>query len=831
MFPRHPRAVCLAAILGAAALSAVAAEEAWRELGRPLLRGYPPGEHLASPLSQTLVQDAAGWVYFASGGDLLVHDGVRWKQIRLPTESAGIRQFAPAPDGTIYAGGAGVLGYLRGGGTGVEWVSLADRLPEGAREIDEIRYVAAAGDAVCFADDAKILVWRGGRFAVIPCAVPPGQRGARLHAVAGEVLVSAPGSPLRRLNGGQLVPVADAAELRGNQLIAVAAGEAPGSLVVLTAEKGFLGVDAAGRVAPLETEANRWLAGKRVSRARRLDDGSWAVAFAASDGGGGRLFLPDGRFAGPLGSALGLYSNDLRDFVPDREGGLWVTLDAGAARLEWPSPVTRFDVINGLGYGAVRGVARRAGVLFVETDEGVYRLRPAGDDGGGARFERETARPDAALQAGFAASRRGEDLVEASWPVAVRQALGAPSCVLDEESAGGRVRWIGGREGLLRVEPERVFPPPPPLILQLAASGVTPGGELPPEHEPVTFRFLAIRQQRANPVVYQTRLAGHEKEWSDWSGGGERYFPHFPAGRYVFEVRARDADGVTSAVRSLAFTVLAPWWLTGWAFAGYAAAAGAGVAATVRWRTRALVRRAAELEGIVAARTAELAEKNRELTRLHRMELDEKIAARLAEEKARLEVLRYQLNPHFLFNTLASISAALPAAGSAARAMLDRLAEFCRLTLRGDDDREWTTLGAEMRLLCAYLEIEQSRWGDLLDVEIASAPELAEAPLPHFLILPLVENALKYGRATSPDRVGLRLATRRLEDGTIEIVVANTGTWLEPAATPRPVSLGIGLENLRERLVRHYPRSHRLEIVPADGWVTVTLQLAAVPAR
>src|SRR5207248_7776476 len=102
-----------------------------------------------------------------------------------------------------------------------------------------------------------------------------------------------------------------------------------------------------------------------------------------------------------------------------------------------------------------------------------------------------------------------------------------------------------------------------------------------------------------------------------------------------------------------------------------------------------------------------------------------------AEEKARLEVLRYQLNPHFLFNTLASISASLPSGRSTARTMVERLAEFCRLTLHRPDDRELTTLGEEMRLLRAYLEIEQSRWGDLLDVTIACDPALDAERLPH----------------------------------------------------------------------------------------------------
>ncbi|MBA3848663.1 MAG: hypothetical protein C0502_01550 [Opitutus sp.] len=821
----------MVAALAAAGVSARAeATEAWRELGRPLLRGYPPGEHLYAPMSQTMVQDAAGWVYFANNVDLLAHDGTRWFSRLLPATSGGIRQFATAPDGTIYAGGSEVIGYLRGAGPAVEFVSLADRLPGGVRGAGEVRFVAAAGDAVCFADDERILIWRGGKFSAIPCAAPRGRRGARLHGVGSEILVSAPGWPLQRLRGDALVPVADDAVLRDNQLIAVVAGPAPGSLVVLTAERGFFAVDAAGRVAPWATEMNRWLAGRRVFRARQLGDGSWVVAFAAVDGGGGLRFRPDGHCAGPIGAAAGMYTNDVRDFVPDREGGLWVALDAGAARLEWPAPVTRFDVFNGLGYGAVRAVARHAGVLHVETEEGVYRLRPAGDDGRGAHFERLGEAADAELQRNLAASRDRGASVGAGWPVFVRQALGRAACVLEETTAEGPVRWIGGSEGLLRWETARSFAPAPPLVLQLDAVGVTAGGELPPEHEPVGFRYLAVRQQRVNGVTYRTRLTGRDRAWSAWGEQRDRSFPHLAPGSYTFEVRARDANGVESTVQSLAFTVLAPWWLTPSAFASYAGAIGLLVAATVRWRTRALERRAAELEKTVETRTAELAEKNRELTRLHRLEFDEKIAARLGEEKARLEVLRYQLNPHFLFNTLASISASLPAGPSVGRSMVERLAEFCRLTLHRGEQDDWTTLGDELRLLRAYLAIEQSRWGELLEVDIRHDSTLDTEKLPYFLLLPLVENALKYGQATSPDRVGIRLATRRTGDGGIAIEVANTGEWVEPAAEKTVATLGIGLENLRQRLARHYPGAHRLEFAAADGWVTARLRLAA-PAR
>jgi integral membrane sensor domain MASE1 len=126
---------------------------------------------------------------------------------------------------------------------------------------------------------------------------------------------------------------------------------------------------------------------------------------------------------------------------------------------------------------------------------------------------------------------------------------------------------------------------------------------------------------------------------------------------------------------------------------------------------------------------AALAASNAELARLHQLELDEKIAARLAEEKARLEVLRYQLNPHFLYNSLNSIYGLLFENPRDAGEMVLRLSEFCRATLTGPRD-ELPTLGAEIDALRAYLEVEKVRWGEKLQIETAVAPEVEAIRLP-----------------------------------------------------------------------------------------------------
>ncbi len=119
--------------------------------------------------------------------------------------------------------------------------------------------------------------------------------------------------------------------------------------------------------------------------------------------------------------------------------------------------------------------------------------------------------------------------------------------------------------------------------------------------------------------------------------------------------------------------------------------------------------------------------------------------------------------------------------------------------------------------------------GELLEIDLCHDSALDRERLPYFLLLPLVENALKYGQATSPERVGLRLVTRRADSGGLLIEIANTGEWIEPTAQKSVVTLGIGLENLRQRLARIYRHSYRLDFTTADGWVVARLRLPVAP--
>jgi signal transduction histidine kinase len=185
--------------------------------------------------------------------------------------------------------------------------------------------------------------------------------------------------------------------------------------------------------------------------------------------------------------------------------------------------------------------------------------------------------------------------------------------------------------------------------------------------------------------------------------------------------------------------------------------------------------------------------------------------------RAQLEMLRYQLNPHFLFNTLNGLST-LVLLGETERAnqMLSRLSSFLRYTLVGEREG-LATLSQEMEALRLYLDIERIRFGDRLRTFFNVAPEVAEARLPSLLLQPLVENAVKY--AVTPLEQGADIAViARAIGGRLVIEVADTGPGLAGGkAGPSHEGTGLGLENIRERLTQVYGQDFRFELLPALG--------------
>jgi two-component system LytT family sensor kinase len=192
--------------------------------------------------------------------------------------------------------------------------------------------------------------------------------------------------------------------------------------------------------------------------------------------------------------------------------------------------------------------------------------------------------------------------------------------------------------------------------------------------------------------------------------------------------------------------------------------------------------------------------------------------ARAWASEARLGALADQLRPHFLFNTLQSVSTLLYRDPAAADATLGHLSELLRASLAHGGARG-IPLGEEVRLTEEYLQIARQRFGDRLRARVEVPLELHDAAVPPLLLQPLVENALRHGLEERPGAGRIAVRARESE-GALEIEVMDDGAgWKAPAAE------GVGLRNVRERLAALYGDAARLEVGPgAEGGTTVRLR-------
>jgi LytS/YehU family sensor histidine kinase len=201
--------------------------------------------------------------------------------------------------------------------------------------------------------------------------------------------------------------------------------------------------------------------------------------------------------------------------------------------------------------------------------------------------------------------------------------------------------------------------------------------------------------------------------------------------------------------------------------------------------------------------------------------------ARSAAQQAQLAALRYQLNPHFLFNALNSISALIVTRrNDDAERMTDKLSSFLRTSLNADPG-ELVPLEEELALTEEYLDIESVRFGERLEVSVDCAPGACEVLVPSFLVQPLVENAIKHGVAPSRDPVRIDIHAA-VQDSALEIRVCNSiSADAEAARGPKnvPSRTGVGLENVRRRLEAVYGSAASLNAGSVDGTYVATISI------
>ncbi|OYT72996.1 MAG: hypothetical protein CFK52_03015 [Chloracidobacterium sp. CP2_5A] len=429
----------------------------------------------------------------------------------------------------------------------------------------------------------------------------------------------------------------------------------------------------------------------------------------------------------------------------------------------------------------------------------------------------------------------------------------------------GRI-WVGTIGGVALLDPQSLPPPasPKPLLIESARffeqaprEGKAPAEQelclealasetpaFPHNRNNVAFRFALLSFFREADTRYRTQLVGLEPSPSDWSPAPRRDYTTLPSGRYIFRVWGRDAAGVVSGPAEVAFAIRPAPWQTWWAIGLYAAAAGGAIVIGFRLRLRQLVLRQQRLSSLVAERTRDLiAEKERTEAALDRIrQLNERLAsanaalkdAHLQEreralqalstaQQSQLLMLRYQINPHFLFNALNSIWALADENPPAIQPLVLRLSKFLRYSLT-TANAAFVTLDEEMSAVQSYLEVQRARFEQKLNCEIEVSPEAKSLTIPPFLLQPLVENAIKFGMRTSRLPLRIRISARTRGDR-LSIRVTNSGAWIAPPSRAGAEGMGIGLANVRRRIAEAFPGRAELRAFSRGGWVSLRLRL------
>ena len=192
---------------------------------------------------------------------------------------------------------------------------------------------------------------------------------------------------------------------------------------------------------------------------------------------------------------------------------------------------------------------------------------------------------------------------------------------------------------------------------------------------------------------------------------------------------------------------------------------------------------------------------------------------RLTRE-AELFKLRKQLHPHFLFNSLNSISSLTGSRPEEARRMVQQLADFLRGTLKNEEEL-LVTLEEELALLQLYLDIEKVRFGHRLETSVEKNDAALSAKIPHLLLQPIMENAIKFGLYDTTEKVLIKLIANK-EDKLLSILIQNP---FDPGTSTPKKGTGFGLSSISRRLYLLYGRNDLLETKAEGGTFITTVKI------
>ncbi len=356
-------------------LSQSAQSAIWSEMGLPEMHHFRPGDYQGGALNYAITQDSLGLVYVANESGILVYDGTHWEHIFLPANGAA--QALCYAQKKICVGGYNQIGYLRSDSSGSwHYVSLNPLLPDSVQNFKAIGEAIAIDDTVYFRSYYALFRWDGHHMRVFR----PQTLFFTAFRAGKTLFVSEWGKGLMQVAGDSL-RLAPQGKSFARKIIAGIFPYPNGGWEVVTRFEGRFRIDAKG-IQPLPVQNKSFWQNSLIYRAVALPDDY--VALATHRRG---LAIADrnGRLLQVVDRAAGLRDQTVNFVHRDAQGGLWLALTNGLARVEVPSAFTTFDYRSGLD-GTVLSIVRHNQTLFVGTNRGLFRLRPSIDPP--ARFQK-----------------------------------------------------------------------------------------------------------------------------------------------------------------------------------------------------------------------------------------------------------------------------------------------------------------------------------------------------------------------------------------------------------------------------------------------------------
>ncbi|MCB0615710.1 MAG: hypothetical protein KDC75_20470, partial [Phaeodactylibacter sp.] len=338
--------------------------------GTPFIRNYPPGEYQADGQNWAIVQDQRGLMYFGNSKGILEYDGVSWRVIETVNKTV-IRSLAVDENNRVYVGAYGEIGYLAPDTIGqLQYVSLLPFLDEKYHDFPDVWQTIVTGHGVYFATQKYLFRWAEGQMRVW---VSPTY--FLLTAwVNDQIYVRQWKNGLMKMVSDSLILVPGGEQFDKKRIseILPAPGRNKNQILVCTQTEGLFLYDGLS-VAQFPTTFDESLNKARLYKSAQLSNGDYAFS-TMQDG----VFVMDdkGNLKHHLNKATGLQNNTAWCLRPDKQGSLWIGMDAGISRVEISAPLTRYTGLEGV-ESNVLDIIRHQGVLYIATSTGIFYLDEA----------------------------------------------------------------------------------------------------------------------------------------------------------------------------------------------------------------------------------------------------------------------------------------------------------------------------------------------------------------------------------------------------------------------------------------------------------------------